>query len=229
MDRRDNSGQNPYHKELEKEATENKYYDDRVTIDGKSYRIPYRMVKEVTFSNVRKEDLIDLEHAARLQYRLMLNDAVLRAKVEFVKQKITVVYNPETAENRKEKISLKELIALFAKEGVNLSRAGMEERDFDYFAEMYSYQFNPSVIREHPPYGYTAKEWERMRSEYNAKMMKSIDENRQKFEEWQKGYAEEHPEIFEGETAEQKEERLTFSERLFGKRKPRKGNGSGSI
>ena len=159
MDKREVHKASGFLEDLKKD--DGKEYNDKITEDGKEYRVPYRVVKEIVFRGVSKEEMVDIEHAARLQYRLMLMDAVLRAKVEFNHGIITIVYNNPEAENRKEKISKDDLISFLAKEGVHVS-AG-EERDFDYYKEMYSYQFNPPVIRERPPYGYSQEEWKRMK------------------------------------------------------------------
>lgn len=219
MDHRDDpTQQNVYQKELDEQLKGNQViYNDQVMIDGKPYRVPYKMVKEIEFSNVKKEEMIDLEHAGRLQYRLMLMDTVLRAKVEFIKQKITIVYNPTTAQNNKPKITKEELISFLAKEGVKIDPKSMVENDFDYFKEMYSYHYNPPAIRERPPYGYTMDEWRKMRDEYNKKSAQGREDNYRKFQEWQNSYAEQHPEILgENITAAPKKEGLM--EKIFGKK-----------
>ena len=68
--------------------------------DGKKYRMPYHVVKRAVFSNLKKEDLIDIPHSARLQYRLMLMDPVIKAVVDFNELKITVIYNPTGADEQ---------------------------------------------------------------------------------------------------------------------------------
>lgn len=222
MDHRDDPNQqNVYQKELEEQLSGKQViYNDQVMIDGKSYRVPYKMVKEIEFSNINKQQMIDMEHAGRLQYRLMLQDSIIRAKVEFVKQKITIVYNPATAQNNKPKLSKEELISFIAKEGVKIDPSAMHERDFDYFNEMYMYQFNPPSIRERPPYGYTMDEWKKMRDEYNKKAAEGRVENYNKFQEWQDSYAEQHPDIL-GETLTNSKEpkKTTLKEKIFGKKK----------
>lgn len=219
MDKRENLEQNLYQKELEQELKEgSKKYDDHIVIDGKQYRVPYRMVKEVVFSDVRKDEMIDMEHAARLQYRLMLQDSVLRAKVEFVKQKISVVYNPKDAENRKEKTSLEELIDFISKEGVHLYNNPREVKDFDYVKEMYGYFYDPPAVREHPPYGYTAEEWKGLKEGYKAGMKKSAETNKAEFKEWQDSYAEEHPDVLAAYIKPNPGLRPNLKERLFGKK-----------
>ncbi len=216
MDHRENLDQNLYEKELK--DSEEKAYDDFVTINGKSYRVPYRMIKEVTFEGVSKAEMIDLEHAARLQYRLMLQDSIIRAKVEFAKQRIDIVYNPTESNKRKEKISLPDLIAFMAKEGINVEQCKRSERDFDYLKEMYTYQYEPPTIREHPPYGYTAKEWAEMKDDYYKKVEEAKQKGREKFEEFQRQYAAEYPEIF-GKEEGSDDKKMTLKEKIFGKKK----------
>ena len=170
-------------------------YNDKVLENGKEYRVPYSMVKQVEFSNLRKDELVDLEHAARLQYRLLLNDAILKAKVEFARLKITVVYNPSDSKNLKEKISLEGLIDFLASEGVQVDQKSMAVSDFDYYKNMYAYQFDPPSIREHPPYTYTAEEWKEMKAKYEESVRKGETDKLVKFHEWQNAYAEQHPEM----------------------------------
>ena len=222
MDKRENQEENAYEKEL-KEVQERQYSSDWITINGKQYRVPYRMVKEVTFAEVSKSELIDLEHAARLQYRLMLMEPILRAKVEYAKQRITIVYNPTDADNRKPKISLEELMDTLSKEGVRLYNNPREVHDFDYFKEMYSYHFDPPAIREHPPYGYTAKEWEKMKDEYYRKTGEAREKNWAKFREWQNSYAMEHAEALGIKPEEIKLKPATLKEKILGRKKSKKG------
>jgi hypothetical protein len=56
-------------------------FNYRIIEDGESYTVPYRTIKQVTFTDLKKEELIDIPHAARLQYRLMLLDPVIKAKI----------------------------------------------------------------------------------------------------------------------------------------------------
>ncbi len=197
MDRRETGPQETAYQRdlrLQKEVDIGKY-DDKVEENGKQYRVPYRMVKQVEFSNIRPDELIDLEHAARLQYRLLLNDAVLKAKVEFAKLRIIVVYNPAEAKNLKEKISLEGLADFLAGEGVHVDVSKAAMRDLDYYKEIYSYQFDPEQIREHPPYSYTAEEWKKMKPVYEEKTRLGEQEKLRRFHEWQDSYAEMHPEM----------------------------------
>lgn len=198
MDRRDEPGTNEYtyQKELEREKKENKQYNEYVEENGERFYVPYRMVKEVTFADIAKEGLVDSEHAARLQYRLMLQEAVLFAKVEFVARRIRVTYNPESAtDNRKAKTTRKKLEEFLAKEGVKVNEMSVAEREVDYYNEHYRYHFNPQVIREHPPWGYTADEWKKMKAEYEAKKGAYEKEKLDSFHEFQNEYISEHPEL----------------------------------
>ncbi|MCL5239393.1 MAG: hypothetical protein M1286_02895 [Candidatus Marsarchaeota archaeon] len=196
MDRRENTESYTYQKELEEERKQgNVEYNDYVDENGAKIRVPYKMVKEVTFNNVKKEELIDTEHAARLQYRLMLQEAVLFAKVEFVARKIHITYNPDTSANRKAKWSLQQAVDFLAGQGVHINPQEMEQHDVDYYKEHYSYHFNPATIREHPPYGYTRQEWQKMKAEYAAKKVEYEQGKLDKFHRFQANYLQEHPDL----------------------------------
>ncbi len=148
--------------------------------DGKKFRMPYKMIKKVTFKNLDQKELVDIPHSARLQYRLLLFDAVIKAKVDYYKKFIRIVYNHPEADNIREKISRKQLIDFLAGEGVHVKAdaENMEETDYDYIKELYNYAYFPKSIRESPPYGWTREEW------------KSEQERQEK-----KKYREEHPGI----------------------------------
>lgn len=198
MDRRDNvDSSNTYAKELEKERAEGREYDEYITEGGAKYRVPYRTVREVIFTSVEKEgEMRDTEHAARLQYRLMLQDAILFAKVEFVARKIKITYNPDNADNRKAKMSLQQISEFLAKEGVHVDISTAQQRDVDYYNEIYKYQYNPPSIREHPPYGYTLEEWRKgMKAEYESKKDEYEQAKKEKFHNFQDEYVREHPEL----------------------------------
>ncbi len=197
MDRRDEEvNEYTYQKELEREKKDSKQYNEYVEEDGERFYVPYRMVKEVTFGGISKEDMMDSEHAARLQYRLMLQEAVLFAKVEFVARKIRITYNPESAaDNRKAKTSREALAEFLAKEGVHVNERSVAERDVDYYNEIYKYHFNPAVIREHPPWGYTMDEWKGMKAEYEAKKEGYELKKLSNFHEFQNEYLAEHPDV----------------------------------
>ncbi len=202
MDRREGVAEKGgYLKDLEESKNEPTYDDMMTEEDGSAYRVPYRKVREAVFAGISKADLIDMPHAARLQYRLMLMESVLRAKVEFAKGIITIVYNPAGAANRKEKISLAELMDSLSKEGVRADPKNVREREFDYYEEIYKTQFNPKEIRDHPPYGVSREQWQKMKPEWEGKVMQYNKGKLENFHEWQNEYAAEHPEIFGGQGA----------------------------
>ncbi len=193
MDRRNLGPQeSAYKRDLANSSGSEEEMYSTVVENGKEYRIPYRMIKEVVFDSVNKDELIDFEHAARLQYRLLLNDAILRAKVEFAKLRITIIYNPEDSKNAKEKISMDGIRDFLASEGVHVDNSHAQTRDLDYYKEIYSTQFDPISVREHPPYSYTKKQWSSMRSEWDRKAKDIEEKKKQKFHEWQAQYAEQH-------------------------------------
>ncbi len=217
MDRRDNAPQeNGFLKDLKTEEIE---YDDKVEYNGKTYRVPYKMIKEAVFSNLESKDLIDIEHCARLQYRLLLLDSVLKAKVEFIRNRITVIYNPKDAANRKEKISKEELIAFIEKEGVIIDPQHVSERDVDYVKEIYTYQFEPATIREHAPYGYSMSEWKRMKPEWEKKQSESIRAKYNKFRKWQNSYLEQHDDLAKEYNYVKEEKKVGLVGKLLGKGK----------
>lgn len=131
--------------------------------DGKEYRMPYKIIKKVTFKNLDTKELIDIPHVARLQYRLLLFDAVIKAKIDFTRKTAMIIYNPPDADNIREKISRDKLIEFLAGEGVHVKTdaENMEETDYDYYKELYNYAYFPPNIRENPPYGWTREEWKK--------------------------------------------------------------------
>lgn len=215
MDKREEAAGNEYLKDLQQggESSTVEY----VVEGGNKFRVPYKMVKEVTFENVKRDELIDIEHAARLQYRLLLSDAILRAKVEFVKQRIRLTYNPEGTEVRNEKISLEGLVAILAAEGVHVDASHAVEKDVDYYKEIYSYQYNPPSIREHAPYGYTLEEWRTMKPEYERNKAKYEEGKLRKFQEFQGEYAGEHPELLKPGVKSKPQKKPLLG--IFGKKK----------
>ncbi|MCL4383526.1 hypothetical protein M1278_02725 [Candidatus Marsarchaeota archaeon] len=114
--------------------------------------IPYDIIKQAVFE-VNKSDLIDIPHCARLQYNLLKLDAIIKAKVEYNKALITIIYNPKSAENEKNKIDLNEIKQFLEKQGIKIKDARISEKDYDYYNKFYLYAFNPKQIRYHPPYG----------------------------------------------------------------------------
>ena len=101
------------------------------------------MIKRVTFTNVNKAEMLDIPHAARLQYRLMLLDPIMKASVYFTKAKIIVTYNPDTAYNNKEKISLEDLKEVLKKEGISTDPADLVNEDYDHYKNFYPYAYIP--------------------------------------------------------------------------------------
>jgi len=217
MDRRENAPtESGFLKDLKTEDIE---YDDKVVYKGKSYRVPYKMIKEVTFTNLNPAQLRSIEYSARLQYRLLLLDSVLRAKIEFIRNKMTITYNPIESKNRKDKISREQLIEFLAKEGVTVNMQSISERDVDYFQEIYRYQFEPATIREHAPYGYTIQEWKKMKPEYEKKMKEQIAAKYNKFRKWQDNYLEAHPDLAKQYNYVPKPKKVSIVERIMGKGK----------
>ena len=200
MDRRDSGPKaSGYNEELAKEQVmdldlSKEYVNDE---NGVKVRMPYRTVKRVLFSGVKKEELKDQPHAARLQYRLMLLEPVIKAYVNYLKGQIIVIYNPIGADNIKDKMSLQELVDFLAKEGVHVDMNSAKEEDFDYTKEFYSYAFNPARIREHPPYGYTMEEWKKRKAAFEKELQEQKVSKWQKFKEWQQKYKQEHKDILE--------------------------------
>ena len=193
MDRRGNvPHESAFIKDLKADSA---LHDETVEFEGKSFRIPFRFLKEIVFSDIDQAELKDIEHSARLQYRLLLLDPVLRAKVEFTKRRITVTYNPPEATNRKEKISKAKIIEFLAKEGVKVDEKEVSERAVDYFEEIYKAQFKPAVIREHAPYGYTLDEWKSMKPAWEKKQQTAVKAKYKKFKEWQDSYLAQHEEL----------------------------------
>lgn len=170
-------------------------YEQYVVEEGKRYRVPYKMVKKLVFANIKKEELIDIPHSARLQYRLMLMDPILKATVDFTKRRIGIIYNQPDAKNAKEKMSIEQIKEFLLKEGIHTDApVEMENIDYDYYKNLYSYAYNPSRIREKAPYGYTTEEWQKMRPEWDQKMLEMEKEKKVKFKEWQDNYLESTPE-----------------------------------
>ena len=159
-------------------------------------RVPYGIVRRVVFTNVKKSDMIDMPHAARLQYRLMLLDPVIKAAVDFTTARITVIYNPDTADNNMEKTSLRELKAVLGKEGIRTDKqVDVVDEDYDYYKNFYAYAYAPSLIRESIPYGYTAEQWRKMKPGWERKVGRAERARKAQFKKFQKEYLEENPEM----------------------------------
>jgi len=196
MDRRDIHNKPGHAEKLAKESSdEADLSKEYMKIGDALVRMPYRKIKMVTFTNINKEELKDVSHAARLQYRLLLLDAVIKAWVNYAKGQISIIYNPVGADNIREKISLDDLISFLEHEGIHIDRNSMKERDFDYIEEFYSYAFNPKVIREHPPYGMSEEEWKVRKVKLEEEAKEAKEKKLEKFREWQKKYKEEHKDI----------------------------------
>lgn len=218
MDRRNNI---PEESGYAKNLTQVQEYDDKIVYKGKTYRVPYKVVREAVIT-VSKESMQDLEHAARLQYRLMLLDSVIKAKVEFVKGLITIVYNPKDSPNIKEKASIGELIEFISKEGV-IPEGRFTERPVDYFEEIYKRQFEPAQIREHPPYGYTLKEWKSLKPGWEKLLNEKNASKHYNFKKFQEKYLEEHPALAAEYHPAAKPKKPSILKRIFGSGDKEKG------
>ncbi len=237
MDRREEmqNERNLYQKELEQQENQDIDFSKQyIEENGSKFRVPYRDVKMIRFSDVSQVEMRDMEHAARLQYRLMLQDAVLKATVNFSRKTITVIFNPKSADNLKEKTGVEEIVAFLAKEGVHVSRAGAEEQDYDYISNFYNYAFNPKSIKEHPPNGYTKEEWARIKPEWEENARKSAQEKREKWRKFQENYDKHVEEIKNPEAAEarkREEEAMknrSILDRILGRQgKKEEGKGQG--
>ncbi len=163
MDRRENSileeEKKVYGPSTADSISENQTEKGYITENGVKVRLPYRMIKKVTITGLDQKELIDIPHTARLQYRLLLFDAVIKAKIEFVKKRMYIIYNNPEADNAKEKMSLQQLTDFLAKEGVHIKPESTKVEDYDYYKQYYSTTFFPESIREAPPYGWTREQW----------------------------------------------------------------------
>jgi hypothetical protein len=206
-------------------------FNYRIIEDGESYTVPYRTIKQVTFTDLKKEELIDIPHAARLQYRLMLLDPVIKARIDFTKLRMIVIYNPREADNMREKMSLEELKDFLSKQGVNVSEEHTILEDYDYKRQLYDYAYNPPSIRERAPYGYTKEEWNgKMKAEWQEKMKKGEVEKQEKYKKFREGYLAEYPEMAEVMEPGYKPKesvviKQTFFGKLFGKKQTKKEKG----
>jgi hypothetical protein len=189
MDRRDVEAAAQEAK-LPSDTSANQY----VAESNRQYYVPYKTVREAVFSNLKKGELIDAQHAARLQYRLMLLDPVIKAVVDFKESSIMILYNPKTADNTKAKTDLAEIVKFLSKEGVRVDQAGTTDKDYNYYKEFYYPAHNPSTINESPPYGYTMKEWEAMKPGWEKRRHEAEAKKEKKFIEWQNEYLKKNPE-----------------------------------
>jgi hypothetical protein len=223
MDRRDTGPSlSKYKEDLQRELQQGHVEDDWLTDEqGNRYRMPYRIIKCVVFRNISQKEMIDPQHAARLQYRLSLLEPIIKVSVNFAKSRITMIYNPKGAKNRREQISQQEIMDFLAKEGVHVDTSQIDERDYDYVKEFYNYAYFSPTIREHPPYGYTKEEWADMREGWEEKMQKVNSEKLNKFREWQKEYME----SIQGDASQAPNTKFTIKERLLGRKGPKAKKG----
>ncbi len=227
MDRRESAPEESgFLKDLKTEEVQQEF-NDQVQYNGKMYRVPYKMVKEVIFTNVNKDQLKDIEHSARLQYRLLLLDSVIKAKIEFISGKIIITYNPKESPNRKEKTSQQELVAFLAKEGVNIDQSSISEREVDYFEEIYKPQFEPATIREHAPYGYSKEEWKKIKPDWEKSLADGKVRKRNEFLSFQENYLETHPELAKEYGYVPKPKKLSLIDRILGKKDKKEKNEKG--
>jgi len=170
------------------------YEDELIEELGKKYHVPYRIVKEAVIA-VKRVDLGDQGRAAMLQHKLMTDDAIIKASANYITGKITVVYNPKGAKNLRPKTDLDAIVAKLQAEGVE--PLSVEQHDYDYYREFYSYAFNPPKIRDRPPYGYDAEKWKKVREDYEREREKHEEEKRRKFKEWQQEYYKRHRDVLD--------------------------------
>ncbi len=189
---RNRSSTEKYGEESENDKGHAQYIEE----DGKRYAIPYKTLKLVEFFGLNKTELIDQEYSARLQYRLLLLNAVIKAYVEFQNAKITIIYNPIEADNIKEKIDLDELIKFLDNEGIKIDKSNSNERDYDYYKEFYQYTFNPKTVRESTPYGTTLEQWKKEKPKWEKKLQRVKEKKLNDFFEYQKEYEKLHPEVY---------------------------------
>src|SRR5271157_5338227 len=164
-----------------------------VVEDGKKYRIRYHMMNREIFSNLDKNELVDVSHSAKLQYRLLLLDPVIKATVDFNELKIVVVYNPDSADNNNAKMSMEKLVEFLAQEGVHVRQVGTKNEDYDYYTQLYSYAYASPSIRKSAPWSYTIAEWERHEPAFIKKSKKREKEKIAKFRAWQNTYLKHMP------------------------------------
>ena len=169
-------------------------FDPYVVENGSRFTVPYRTIKMVTFTNVSQVEMVDAAHAARLQYRLLLLNPVIKAVVDFTKSKITVIFNPETSDNNKEKISLEQLRETLKKEGITTRDSSTTIEDYDYYKSFYSRGYNPPIIRETTPYGWTQEQWRKLKPAWEKKVREGDIKRQEKFRAFQQEYLKENPE-----------------------------------
>jgi hypothetical protein len=182
--------------------------------EGKKYRIPYHLIKKAVFSSLKKEDLIDIPHSARLQYKLMLLDPVIKAIVDFNELKISVIYNPTEADNHGAKMNVEQLTDFLAQEGVYVNQGSTKNEDYDYYQQFYSYAYSSPRIRKSAPYSYTLEEWKKLEPSFIKKSARADRDKLAKFRSWQNQYLKE-----KGEADMQSTKKPGFLASLFGLKK----------
>ncbi len=193
MDRRHaKEAENAYSRGLKERTDESAGWKEFIEIDGKRFRVPYGIIRKAEFHNLKPEEMIDQQNAARLQYKLMLNDAVIKASVDFIRKRITVIYNPVGAENTREKTSVEALEAFLAENGIKITKEGTSDEDYDYYKEFYLKAFSPERIREHAPYGWSMGEWRKERGKWEKKLAGMRSRKLGRFHKWQEAYASAH-------------------------------------
>ncbi|MGC9099007.1 MAG: hypothetical protein ACP5HW_00450 [Candidatus Micrarchaeia archaeon] len=117
--------------------------------------IPYDKIKYAKIK-VKKEELIDMPHAARLQYRLLTNEAIIKAKVHFNEGLIELYYNPKGKENKslQPKTSMEEILKILADNNVHAKTEDVKEEVVDYKEKLFEPTFHPKEIRKVKPYGW---------------------------------------------------------------------------
>ncbi len=175
-----------------------------ISEDGKSYRMPYRAVRRAVLSNLRRDELQDARHAARLQYSLMLLEPVIKATVDFGELKATVIYNPLDADNGMPKTDLGHIEDVLAQQGVHMHPGSVKDESYDYYGQLYSYAYSPRRTRESVPYGHSTKEWKGMERAYESKLAKADKRKLARFRAWQDRYLREHPAASSGRPRKRK-------------------------
>ncbi len=189
-----------YQEDLQRTATLTKEQIDNQYImeDGNPIRVPYRMVRQITLTGIRPAGAFsDQEHAARLQYNLLLNPAILKARVHYIKSSIIIIYNPKDTDNLKEKIDTDEIKHLLYEQNVEIDDNSIKDEPYDYYKYFYSYAFKSPSVKEHSPYGYTLQEWEGMKPEWEEKVKKYTKKKERIQKQFQESYLNEHPELAE--------------------------------
>jgi len=157
MDRRELHNTQGYAEELARESKEEIDVSKEYIKEGDALiRMPYRKIKKVTFTNIKKEELKDIPHAARLQYRLLTNDAIIKAKVHYQKELIEIYYNPKSSENKstQPKMSLDEIIKILNENSVHPEKDAIKEEIVDYKKTLFDRAFNAKQIRHAKPYSW---------------------------------------------------------------------------